>query len=71
MCEDNVMAADSAGGVGVRVARGFIIGQAVVTPVVVEEDDTGLTRRRCSCSVWELRPIGEKGVFPKRGTWTQ
>ena len=29
-------------------------------------DDTGMTKRRCSCSVWELGPIGEQGVFPDK-----
>ena len=30
-----------------------------------------MTTRGCSRSVWELGPIGEQGVFPEKGTWTQ
>jgi hypothetical protein len=42
MCEDDVMAADSAGGVRVGIARGFVVGRPVIVPVVVEEGVDGI-----------------------------
>ncbi len=42
VCEDDVMAADGAGGVRVGVAHGFVVGGPVIVPVVVEEGVDGI-----------------------------
>ncbi|KAK3368555.1 hypothetical protein B0H63DRAFT_534826, partial [Podospora didyma] len=44
VCENDVVAADGTGGVGVGIARGFVVRWAVIVPVMVEEsfDSVGL-----------------------------
>ncbi len=42
MCEYDVVAADGAGRVCVGITRGFVVGGAVVVPMMVEEGADGI-----------------------------